>query len=485
MSKATTRAPGGRPRLAATLLALLVCSGCTQRLYEGAALPRRDVARLDATGSLLWSIDGQRMYVHPLGYIRYELSPGAHSLVVKYQTPEEPAAIRRPERQVSPYECSMALIVDAGVDYTLYTHAIGLDTRHKRWDGRWEAWVSRDDGDGEAIARCVAGADDATAAGSPRAGTPTASATPLPAPTALRRDTVSAAGAVPPSAASVEPAAAAAPPVAIPRPIAPAQIRLGTWNLRGLGRGGERDVVGIAAIIEATFDVVALTEVVARADTLSESALATALGDGWRWLADPSDPHTPRERYVFAYRRSALRPCPGWEQARPYATEENHSFARPPVFVCLQTPPGDESVNADFLLAAYRADWGDGDLTAVAAEVGGLDAVFAAMREAMPGEGDLFIAGDFNLGPDDVRPLVAAAPVVRGDGSTLDLRGERSELLADQILVLDPKASREMRGMGEVVDVRAAHGGARSFARTISDHLPVVLRLETRLPDDD
>ena len=474
MLKRARKQSRGARRVTALLAALLACGACTQRLYEGAKLPRSDVAMLDATGSLLWSIDGRRLYTHPLGYTRYALAPGSHSVVVRYTTPDEPSALRQAERRTSPYECAMVLLVEAGSTYHLYSRGIGLDARRQRWAGGWEAWVSRDGSDGEPIAHCVAGVGEAETRGGA-----------APRPTALADRAAPPAASTPAATKATSGATAPQPAAVAPHPPGPREIRVGTWNLHGLGSGRDHDVPRIAAIIAAHFDAVVLTEVHTAAASVDTSPLAAALGDDWLWLADPTEASTARERYLIGYRRSALRPCPGWEQARSYTPGTTQHFVRPPVFVCLQTPAGEAPPAFDFLLAAYRADWGDGDLSAVAAEVGQLDAVFAAMRSARPGEGDLLIAGDFNLDPDDVRPLVKAALVTRGGGSTLDLRGERTANLNDQLLVLDPRATVEMRGMAEVQDVRPANGDARAFVRTVSDHLPVVLRLDAQGRDDD
>jgi hypothetical protein len=494
-------------RACAIVLTLLATGGCTKQLYEGPKRPKAEVGTLDGTGTVLWRIDGERQIVHALGFTFYELSPGPHSLVVRYQTPEEPSALRNAAQRQASHDCSMILVVEAGARYRLRSRAIGLDTRRRSWDGSWEAWV---EGDGERVAHCVSrpGQDvppSATVIGNApivRNGAPSAAAASVaPLPTLpTRADSVTSPGSAPPALAVPELAAAPAGPAALPTPTAqsterptpqPApEIRLGTWNLRGVGGIHARDVALIASIIDSELDIVTLTEVITTpADRSADAALPLALGAAWDWLVAPDSPTSPadsaHERYVIAYRRSVLRPCAGWHGLRVHEQRDGARFLRPPAFGCFQAPAGDAPPSFDFLLAVYRADWGDGDLSAVVEEVRQLDTAVADMFVTRPGERDLLVAGDFNLATDDVRGANKIAVVTRGDGSTLNIRGERTDDLYDHILIADPSATREMLTLAEALDVRPRAGSNAEFLRLVSDHLPVVIRLRALGPDDD
>jgi hypothetical protein len=300
-----------------------------------------------------------------------------------------------------------------------------------------------------------------------------------------------------PSPAAVA-VAAPTPSAALRAPAArpPTAIRLGEWNLRSLGRGRDKDVARVAAAIEANFDVLAVTEVlqVDRGHP-GYDALRRALGPAW----DGQITTTPRpnsaadgaEYYAVLYRRERVRACSGWDGLR-YTPDNDGSdrasgpdhFLREPAFGCFEA--GDPSApGVDFLLAAYRAPVADGDAGDVAAEVAHLDDVFTAMKLARPGEDDLIIAGDFHLESVELPEATRAADRTRGDGSLLNLLGQRTASLPDHILVYDSHATAELLGDAAPLDVRGVAPSNAEFYRTVSDHLPIMVRLRASGPDDD
>jgi exonuclease III len=135
------------------------------------------------------------------------------------------------------------------------------------------------------------------------------------------------------------------------------------------------------------------------------------------------------------------------------------------------------------MLAAYHASWAEGDSDVIAAEVADLTELVDAVHEARDGELDLFIMGDFNLVPADLaRTVHFAAGRTEGAGSTLNMAGEITANLYDHLLVVHEDASAEVLGNCEVRDVAAS---TADFLLTVSDHLPIVVRVAADARHDD
>jgi hypothetical protein len=114
-----------------------------------------------------------------------------------------------------------------------------------------------------------------------------------------------------------------------------------------------------------------------------------------------------------------------------------------------------------------------------------LKEVFQSMGQARPGEKDLIIAGDFNLVPSQLQAIFPNGDRTAGTGSTLNSSGGRTTNLYDHLLVYDTNATSEMIGNAEVLDVRSKASSNAIFYKTLSDHLPIVVRVKSSGPDDD
>ena len=107
------------------------------------------------------------------------------------------------------------------------------------------------------------------------------------------------------------------------------------------------------------------------------------------------------------------------------------------------------------------------------------------MAAARPGEGDVIVAGEFNLDSAELALVTTAADRTAGSGSRLNLLGEPVAILRDHILVRPQRATVAMVGNGMVLDVRGVAASPREFRRAVSDHLPVMIRLRTAVTDRD
>lgn len=456
--------------------ALLLAAGCSKRLYEGPPRPAAHVAVIVVGSTVVREIDGVKRRGGPFDASTFEVPPGAHRLSLVFELAAHSIGMKSIPAKPGEGRCVLAFTAEAGRQYYLGSRALGDWSGH-RWDGRWEAWV-RDpsvSADDDIIARCTS--------------------QPLPEPDAQPSPLIVAAPPAPVAPAAPAPAAPVSAPAAIAAPTLPAAdapvIRLGTWNLRGLGRGDDKDYGRIAAAIESQFDILTLTEVT-QANAGGHPGLdrlLAALGDGWGGMASPQArpdrPGAGGEFYAIVYRRDRVHPCPDWPTLR-FAGNGSGSapFLREPAFGCFAVGAEDAPA-VDFLLAAYRATSADGDAADVAAEVAHVGAVFAAMQRARPGEGDLLIAGDFNL---EAVELPLPSPVAArsdGSGSLLDLRGEATGRRPDHILVYDGTATAELLGDATALDARGVAPTARAYYTTVSDHLPIMIRLRGDGADDD
>ena len=193
------------------------------------------------------------------------------------------------------------------------------------------------------------------------------------------------------------------------------------------------------------------------------------------------------EYYAVLWRRGLARPCPGWDGLVYHEDEPADVFSREPAFVCLEAgfdmDGGRGTVGLDLVLASYHAIYAGGDRDVTMAEVDHLDDVLAAMAAACPGEGDIVVAGDFNLERPDIESVVDADVLTEGSGSTVTDWGHISGNLIDHVVVRDASATAEA-GTALVLDVRGMAPTFTAYRETVSNHLPVVAGFTVDVDDD-
>lgn len=498
-----------RQRLATTsaVVWLALCAvGCTRQLYDGPALPPSEVAVIHVGDTTVLNVDDRFGFALPVGAKRFEVAPGRHRVKLAYDKPATTIGLRDIPAHRGEGFCVVDFVAEAGRQYQLGSRAVGTDWTVQRWDGKWEAWVrdpSLSEGN-DIVGRCTSSLDDSPPpriTPMPAPGTVAKkAATPTPAPRSAAAPTPTPASPprvvpVPPAPASVAPVppASASAPRVVPVPPAPGapppavapvttpeaavdSIRLGTWNLPPL-TGGERDYAVTAAVIEAEFDVLTLTELAAG----DYGRLLSELGAGWNGMSTGGDDAGDREQYAILYRRQAVRSCPGWQDLRRSTVD---GLSRQPAYACFEVGGYAGTPAFDFLLAAYRAVSAE-DAGAVAAEVRHLDTALDEMAIQRSGERDIIVAGQFHLEASELALVTNAAVRSEGGGASLNLLGEPSSALRDHILVRDARATREISTPGAAVDVRGFAASPQDFRNTVSDHLPVVVQIDIPARDDD
>ena len=274
-------------------------------------------------------------------------------------------------------------------------------------------------------------------------------------------------------------------------------IRLGSWNIKKLGHGSSKNYPLVRQIIDDNFDIIAIIEVMQKQHGHpGYDALMKQLGSRWGGLITD----TPRldtgsgnsEFYAIAYRKSTVRPCANWTTLQYYPDNDGSAhgtgpnlFVREPAYACFEAGSGTGTVGLDFMLAAYHATWSDGNEDEIVDEVSNLGGVFTTMRQAKPGEKDLIIVGDFNLIPTILDGVVSAADRTEGSGSTLNSNGDRTTNLYDHVLVNDEAATSEMVGNSVVLNRIGLAATPKIFYQTVSDHLPIMVKMRSSGPDDD
>jgi SH3 domain-containing protein len=274
-------------------------------------------------------------------------------------------------------------------------------------------------------------------------------------------------------------------------------VRFGSWNMKKLGHGSRKDIRSMAEYIDSSFDLLVAIEVMQKGGSHpGYDELMSYLGSSWAGqITDTPRPRTSAghsEYYAVLYRKQLIRPCDGWyglvyhddNDGTEPESEEDY-FSREPAFGCYVIPLNQTEIGMDFILAAYHAVWGDGKPASIAKEVKHIMEVFDSMMESRQGEGDLIIAGDFNLVPDNMRNSLAVEIITQGSGSTLNTKGERTENLYDHILVYNRTATAEMISIPKVIDNRHLAANNKDYYDKWSDHLPIITHLRPSGRDDD
>jgi len=292
-----------------------------------------------------------------------------------------------------------------------------------------------------------------------------------------------------------------------------------------LGHGDSKDYEAVARVIMENCDIAAIVEVMQKqGGHPGYDRLLQELGSGWAGMVtDEPRPNTGSgnsEHYGVVWFERSVAPCrigigqpPGPRGLQYYpdgdgtpGDDRPDLFAREPAFGCFQAIrytggstcvshgnyPGTDGPclaetvrTTDFLLGIYHATWAGGERRIIRDEVAQLGLVFDEMSHARPGERDRLILGDFNLVPDELADILPYEDRTEGTGSTLNSDGEITDNLYDHVLVRDPVATSEMVGNAQVLDVRDVAGSPAEFYRTVSDHLPIAVRLRVDGEDDD
>jgi endonuclease/exonuclease/phosphatase family metal-dependent hydrolase len=244
-------------------------------------------------------------------------------------------------------------------------------------------------------------------------------------------------------------------------------LRIASFNVQVFGpaKASRPDIMAAIAKIVAEFDVVALQELRSDDDSIAQRLVDLVNQTGRRYAYVASRPvgrNVNLERYIVIYDQDVVQ----LDGAQAYLVEDpDDVLRREPLVTWFRTRgvPPDQAFT--FSLVNVHLDAASPEQ-----EVAYLANLFRAVRNDGRYEDDVIIAGDFNVGDEELEPVRAAS------GLTWIIRqtptNTRATAQYDNI-ILDGRATTEFSGRSGVFDFLRQFNLTLPDALAISDHLPV------------
>ncbi len=247
---------------------------------------------------------------------------------------------------------------------------------------------------------------------------------------------------------------------------AQAETRIASWNVKRL-TDDNKNVEAMVDIL-SYFDLVALQEVMDE-EGLPEIVEGLQAKTGVQWgvmMSHAIGRGTYKERYAFIWRTSHVE----FVDSAIVYLDSADVFAREPLSARFRSKEDGFS----FIMANIHILYGDGRADRVP-EIEALRAYWQWLGETFPEE-QFFVAGDFNLKPED--PAFGllkrfASPVITSGATTLSKTTGKYANLYDNIWIPNNIQASMKSGILDFPSILGiSHEEARS---TISDHAPVYL----------
>lgn len=249
-------------------------------------------------------------------------------------------------------------------------------------------------------------------------------------------------------------------------------VRVGTWNIKRLGNG-KKNYDLVAKLIESKFDVVAVQEVM-NEDGIKE--LSKRL-PGWTYgISKQVGKKGYYEQYGLLVRNST-----GRIKSVSVVPDPTDVWTREPAVACV------ESSNVDFCLVTTHIVFGD-NVGQRDKEIASLSNLLNNLR-AMDSEKDYILVGDFNR-PGNAPGFSNFSKFgfrLADDGVTNTSLGASDYASPYDHVILDPKYTKEWKGVTERVDIvkELCGGDFKKCSSEVSDHAPISFVLDNRGIDDD
>lgn len=257
-------------------------------------------------------------------------------------------------------------------------------------------------------------------------------------------------------------------------PIAGADVRFSSWNIKHFGWNNDK-AEDVVAAVASGFDLVAIQELM-DADALErmERNLESITGESWSQMASHEVGRGRyKEMYGFIWRDSEVEYLDG---AVVYLDSKD-VFIREPYSARFL----DVDTNISMAVATVHVLFGD-SVSDRTPEIQALRSYWDWLLETYPEDADrLMLAGDFNLPPDHeawaALKLVAKPLITRGK-TTLSTRNGRYASLYDNIWVshstqLDHRISGIFRLTDFMDAITGRHWNNDEIRGHVSDHVPV------------
>jgi len=259
------------------------------------------------------------------------------------------------------------------------------------------------------------------------------------------------------------------------------EINIAAFNIQVFGKSkrSKHEVMSHLRDIAHEFDLMVVQEIrdasLTTADVFldfinDEADLTYAMYEGERLGRTNS-----KEQYVIYYIPAKI----SFIHAYTWPDDQD-VFEREPLIATFQAD------NFDFTLVICHIKPGDGE-----DELMELEKIVANILEAVPGEEDIILLGDFNADGDylneaelqEIFPLETYQIVITDDMDTMTT----SDNTYDRIILMDPTFSAEyVEDSANVFEFDLALGIVdEEQVQTVSDHYPVFATFRTTLQDDD
>lgn len=254
-----------------------------------------------------------------------------------------------------------------------------------------------------------------------------------------------------------------------------ADAYVASWNVEHLGWGKNKNYDDLAKVAK-NFDLIGIQEVMTtKGVDRFVAALEAETAVSWKALiSDAEGRGRYKEMYAFLYRPDRIT----WVGGATNYIDDADQFQRPPFSAEFRTDDG-----FDFVMTSVHLTYGKsrsdriGEAKALAKYRAWLDAQFPQTA--------VFIAGDFNLHPDDSAfgPLEALAqPLILKGNTTISTIDGRFANLYDNIWA--PRdVPLPITAVGRVEYPHKILGITHREAReTVSDHIPVWMHIDATGP---
>ncbi len=251
-----------------------------------------------------------------------------------------------------------------------------------------------------------------------------------------------------------------------------ADAYVASWNIKRLGHGDSKDYAALAEV-GARFDLIAAQEVMTEdgAERML-AALEARTGADWElMLSDAIGRGSYKEMYGFFWRTDEVE----WVDGAIVYIDDRDVFAREPFSARFRAIEDDYT----FVLGSVHIIYGD-SVAERETEVAALRSYRDWLDETFRGS-DVYIAGDFNLPPDNEAWAgmgALAAPLITSGATTLSETDGRFANLYDNIWV-PTGGILPIAGAGILGFANETLGISHSVARdTVSDHAPVWMKID-------
>jgi endonuclease/exonuclease/phosphatase family metal-dependent hydrolase len=244
------------------------------------------------------------------------------------------------------------------------------------------------------------------------------------------------------------------------------KITIASFNIQVFGESKMKDAAAMKTIVDIArrFDVLAIQEFRAVNQALIPEfvTMLNAEGASYDYLIGPRQGRSvSKEQYVFVYNTQRVQTL----DAGFVVPDDQDTLHRPPVASRFAVRSSGLGRPFTFVLMNVHTDPDETDT-----EIKALASAFQFVQKNMPGEDDVIMVGDFNVGEKKYGAIAAIPNMAWAiSGATTNTRGTASY---DNIF-FDSVNTNEFTGESGVFDFKTEFNLTMEQALNVSDHFPV------------